>query len=385
MSTDAPARTLEQVAQGAGQRADEIEQLRRLPGDLVDDLVATGVFRTWVPQRYGGQGGDVAALLDAIETVAYHDGATGWCVMIGGTTALLSGFLPPTFAEQIYGPRDAVTGGFAAPAGTARAVDGGLAVSGRWAWGSGTTHCTWIGGGVRIDDEVGQPAPLPDGTVAPFVFLDPTDVTLLDTWHSMGLRGTGSTDYEVDGAFVPSGRWVTVSPQPTPVVDEPLYRFSLLGALALGVASVAVGLARRAIDELVVMGTKRPAGSSRSLAERPVVQAGLAAAEADVRAARALLRATLEESWRTACAGDALRDEQKGALRLAATHAVARCTAAVDACHLAAGGAAAYTSSPLQRIFRDVHVASQHAMVAPRTLEPLGRAAFGLPVDAAQW
>ena len=79
-----PARTLEQVAQAAGRRTDEIEQLRRLPRDLVDDLVATGVFRTWVPQRYGGAGGDVAALLDAIETVDYHDGATGCCVMIGG-------------------------------------------------------------------------------------------------------------------------------------------------------------------------------------------------------------------------------------------------------------------------------------------------------------
>ena len=377
--------TLERVAREAGDRAAEIESLRRLPRDLVDRLASTGVFRTWVPAHYGGVAGDVAALLDAIELVAFHDGATGWCVMIGGTTALVSGFLPPAFTEEIYGPADAVTGGFAMPAGTAVPVDGGLRVTGRWAWGSGTTHCTWIGGGVRVVDGSGAPAPLPDGTAAPFVFFDRRDVELLDTWHTMGLRGTGSGDYRVDGAFVPHGRWVSVAPQPEPVVDEPLYRFSFLGALAAGVASVAIGLARRALAELVALGKKQPSGSSRALAERPAVQAQLADAEASVRGARALLRETVDECWSAARERGGLSDEQKRLLRLAATHAVMRCTAAVDTCHAAGGGTAVYEASALQRVFRDAHVASQHAMVAPRTLESLGRAAFGLPTSAAQW
>lgn len=374
---------LEAVAQRAGARAAEIENLRRLPADVVAELAGTGVFKLFVPAQYGGAQATLTDGLRAIESVAYHDGSTGWCVMIAITTGLTAGFLPSEYAAQIYGPADAVTGGFAMPAGRATAVDGGVRVSGRWSWGSGTDHCTWITGGVRVVDDYDQPAMLGDGARFPVMFFEREQVELLDTWHVAGLRGTASGDYTVTDAFVPDGRWIDLA-SPQPEVDHPLYRVSFLGALAVGVSAVAVGLGRRAIDELVGLAAKVPTGSSRSLAERPVVQAQIAAADAAVRSARAFLHAASDECWAAAADGRPITTELRHAMRLAATDAVQRCARAVDLCYHAGGGSSIFESHPLQRVFRDTHVATQHGMVAERVYETLGRITFGLPTDLAQ-
>jgi alkylation response protein AidB-like acyl-CoA dehydrogenase len=339
----AGVQTLGDVAVAASRRASEIEAARRLPADLVEALAVTGVFKLWVPAVYGGAQAHLCDGLDAIEEVAYHDGSTGWCVMIATTTGLCAGFLPPAHATAIYGPSDVITGGFAMPAGTATPSAGGLRVDGRWSWGSGTDHCTSICGGVRLVDS--------DPPRTPVVFFDIADVELIDTWHVAGLKGTASGDYAVRGAFVPEGRWVEFGGEP--VVDDPLYRVSFLGALAIGVAAVVVGLGRRAIDELLGMAAKIPAGSSRSLAERPVVQAQLATADAAVRSARAFLHAAAEECWAAATAGHPVTGELRRLMRLAATDAVMRCAGAVDVCYHAAGGSAVFETHPLQRVFRD--------------------------------
>jgi alkylation response protein AidB-like acyl-CoA dehydrogenase len=334
------------------------------------DLAATGLCRAMAPAELGAAELPVADVVDAVERLAYHDGATGWCGMIACTTSLLGGHLPTEWAETIYGDPAAVTGGFAAPVGRAEPTEGGMVVSGRWQWGSGTHHCTWIGGGCRVADG------------AAFVFFSPDQVTLLDTWYVAGLRGTGSTDYEVTDAFVPAGRWVTIGGPP--VVDRQLYRFPFFGALALGVAAVALGLARRAYDELVTLAaTKTPAQSTRTLAERAVVQTQVAEAEAARRSARLLVDDAVGGAWTAAASGD-ITGEQRRLLRLAATNATLQAAHAVDLCYHAGGGTAVYEDSPLQRVFRDVHVATQHAMVAPRTYEVVGRAALGLPTDLSQ-
>jgi alkylation response protein AidB-like acyl-CoA dehydrogenase len=365
-----PLGGFDEVGREAEALAPETDRLRRLPDPIAKGLVDTGIFRACVPARYGGAEAHLNELLDAVEGLAYHDGATAWCAMIGATTGLTAGFLPPEFAEQIYGDPTSVTGGYALPAGTGRRVDGGLVVDGRWSWGSGTYHCTWIGGGCRVDD----------GT-APFVFFERDQVDLLDTWHVVGLRGTGSTDYAVADAFVPEGRWVQLGRTPA-VVDGPLYRFPFLGALALGVCAVGLGLARRAQDELVELaGGKRPAQSSRTLAERPVVQAQVARAEAARRAAAAFVREVVAEAWDAAATGDALTTEHARLLRLAATDATWRAADAVDLAYHAGGGSSIHETSLLQRLFRDMHVVTQHGMVAERTYEPLGRIALGLPTD----
>ena len=358
---------VEPVGLEASARAGEIESLRRLPDDIARALVETGLFRAWVPARYGGGETDALTVLDAIEALSFHDGATGWCAMIGATTSLTAAFLPAEFAQQIYGDPSAVTGGFAMPAARGEPVEGGIVVNGRWQWGSGTSHCTWIGGGCIVGDS------------APFVFFERDQVELLDTWHVAGLKGTGSTDYAVADQFVPEGRWVHVLAA-EPVVDGPLYRMPFMGLLSLGVCMVGLGLARRAQHELVELaGGKRPMGSGKTLAERQVVQAEVARAEAAWRSARAFVREVVDEAEQVG-----VTDEMRRRLRLAATDAMWRSAQAVDRMYSAGGGSSIHESHPLQRVFRDVHVATQHGMVAERTYEPVGRMALGLPTDARQ-
>ena len=374
--------TVDELGRRADALAAETEALRRLPDELAVGLRAIGFGRAFAPAEVGGGEWTVADAVDAVERLAWFDGATAWCGMIAATTSLIGGHLDEHWAETVYGDPDAHTGGFAAPVGRARADGDDLVVSGRWQWGSGTHHCTWVGGGALVVDEAGQPAALPDGTLAPFVLFSPDEVTFHDTWHVAGLKGTGSGDYSVADLRVPAGRWVQVGGPAR--IDRPLYRFSFFGALAVGVAAVGLGLARRAVDELVdLAGTKRPQGSSKTLAERAVVQADLAGADAARRAARHLLDRAVADAWAAAEMGRA-DDSTKVSLRQAATHAMTTAARTVDTCYTAAGGAAVYETSPLQRVLRDVHVATQHAMVAPRTMEVVGRARLGLPTDLRQ-
>ncbi len=364
----------------AADHAESSERARSLHHEVVASLTDAGLFRIWVPVAYGGSGATIAEGIDALTEVGRADGAAGWCAMISSTTALAAYRVRPDWAEKIFADPHGCYGGYGMPAGTATLVDGGLEVSGQWAWGSGIDHCSWIGGGVHVVDGAGNRSAASDGATTPFVFFDPADVTLLDTWHVSGLKGTGSSDYSVSKAFVPDGRWAQFIGGPTHA-EGPASRFSFFGALACGVASIAIGLGHHAIDELIALGAKLPSGSSKSLAERTAVQAELAQAKGAVAQARSYLLEVADHAWTHAAAGPEFHDDLTVELRLAASAAVKRSAEAVDLCYHAGGGAAVYNSSPLQRIFRDIHVATQHAMVASRTFEPLGRYHFGLPTS----
>ena len=251
----------------ADARAQATEAAGLLDPSVFDALVDCGALRQWATPAVGGAGATVTSVLDVIEQFSRADGATGWCVMIANTTALTSYRLREPWASTIFADPAACTGGYGMPVGTAVPVDGGLEVTGRWAWGSGTDHCTWIGGGVRVVDADGQPTRASDGASTPFVFFAPDEVELLDTWHVAGMKGTASTDYQVTKALVPDGRWVQLVGT-EPVAPGPLGQFPFFGALAAGVAACLVGLAQRAVDELLALATKTSMGSSRTLAER---------------------------------------------------------------------------------------------------------------------
>lgn len=223
-----------------------------------------------------------------------------------------------------------------------------------------------------------------DGAVPPRMMLLPAhEVEIVDTWDTAGLRGTGSHDIVVQRRFVPTSRSVSLVADP-PLADGALYRFPVFGLLALGIAGVALGVARAAVDELIRLAAeKRPSDGRRTLAERGVVQAEVARTEAAIGAARAYLFEQVAAAWDEARRGNAIPTARRTRLRLAATHAVGSAAAAVDAMYAAGGGTAIYAASPLQRCFRDVHTAAAHAMVAPATLELAGRLLLGLPTDTA--
>ena len=364
-------------------RAADTEAQRRLPVDLAAELAAAGLFRMLVPQSLGGAEVDVATLFTTLEQLGRADAATGWCVMIGGTTALISAWLPDDHAREIWADPNVITGGVFAPMGRATVESTDYVVSGRWAWGSGSANCSWLLGGAIIM-EGGEMRRLPTG--APdhrMMVMRRREVELIDTWDALGLRGTGSGDLAAKDVRVPQGRSVSFIAD-TPRETGPLYRFAPFGLLALGIAAVASGNALGALDNLKALAVaKKGQGSSRSLAERGVVQADFAVAQADLDAARALVHAEIASAWDQVVAGDTLDLPARARLRLAATRLTQVSARVAAKMHELAGGPSVYASHPLNRRFRDAHVATQHVMVAPPTLELAGRVLLGLPADAA--
>ena len=364
-------------------RAADTESQRRMPADLAAELAQAGLFRMLVPQSLGGAETDVATLFTTLEQLGRADAATGWCVMIGGTTALISAWLPMEHAREIWADPGVITGGVFAPMGRA-VVDGAdHVVSGRWAWGSGSANCSWLLGGAVIM-EGSEMRRLPNG--APdhrMMVMRRAEVELIDTWDALGMRGTGSGDLAAKDVRVPQGRSVSFITD-TPRETGPLYRFAPFGLLALGIAAVASGNALGALDDLKTLAVaKKGQGSSRSLAERGVVQADFAVAQADLDAARALVHAEIAAAWERVVAGDTPDLPSRARLRLAATRLTQVSARVAAKMHELAGGTSVYASHPLNRRFRDAHVATQHVMVAPPTLELAGRVLLGLPVDAS--
>ena len=364
-------------------RAADTEAQRRLPADLAAELAEAGLFRLLVPQSLGGAEVDVATLFNTLEQLGRADAATGWCVMIGGTTALISAWLPLEHAREIWADPGVITGGVFAPMGRATVDGENYLVSGRWAWGSGSANCSWLLGGAVII-EGGEMRRLPNG--APdhrMMVMRRHEVELIDTWDALGMRGTGSGDLAAKDVRVPQGRSVSFITD-TPCETGPLYRFAPFGLLALGIAAVASGNALGALDDLKALAVaKKGQGSSRSLAERGVVQADFAVAQADLGAARALVHAEIAAAWDRVVAGDTLDLLARARLRLAATRLTQVSARVAAKMHELAGGTSVYASHPLNRRFRDAHVATQHVMVAPPTLELAGRVLLGLPVDAS--
>ena len=363
------------IGKDAEARRPEIEQLQNLPSDLVDRLKESGLLRLWISERDGGLESDLKSLTQAVQTLAYYEGSTSWVAMVTGTGSLISGYLESEAGLKIFGRPDAMSGGWAAPAGRAKKVDGGLIVSGRWGWGSGTTHCTTVAGGIMLAPST------PDGKPsAGLALFDPKDVTWHDNWQVNGLHGTASGDYEVTDLFVPDGHWIPF-PVTKPVVDRPLYRVSFFGALAAGVASTGLGLAQRALDEIKQLGlTKKPAMARKTLSEKEIVRYQLAEIESRFLAAEAFLNRAIDLNWEEAQHGFPSAST-KAQLRMAATHAVKEAAAVVDWAYKIGGGSTIWNGVKLQELQRDMNVVTQHGLIAPSNFELLGKVQFNLPVN----
>ena len=379
-----PVEAARRLAATAAELAPEAEQRRQLAEPLVKALGEAGLFGLCVPAAAGGLEAHPGTLTAAVQALAAGDAAAAWCVAVGATSGLLTGYLPEESARAVHsGPATMIAGVFA-PRGHATAEKDGYRVSGRWPFASGCRHADWLMGGCVADDG-GTPRMLPNGMPDVRLVLAPaTTFTIHDTWHVLGLRATGSHDIELSGAHVPSELSASVFTDP-PVQTGPLYAFPLFGLLAVAISSVCLGIGRGALDDLVaIAGGKVPAGGRRTLAERTTVQAEFARAEAALRGARALLDESVGEAWECAVGTRSVDERCRAGLRLAATHAATAGLQATETAYRLAGGTAIYDSSPLQRRLRDVNAAVQHMLVAPATWELTGRLLLGLPTDATQ-
>jgi alkylation response protein AidB-like acyl-CoA dehydrogenase len=379
-----PVEAARALAPRAAELAAEAERERRLSAGFSTELAEAGLYRLCVPASLGGGEAPPAELLGAVEALAEGDAAAGWCVAVCATAGMLAAYLDESSAGEVYGDPANVVGGVFAPSGRAPASGETLSVSGRWRFASNVGNCNWLMGGCIVFDG-DRPRRLDGGRPDIRLALMPaSDVEVIDTWSVSGLRATGSHDIIVEGLAVPAARSASLISE-APRESGPLYAFPPFGLLAASIAAVALGIARAALGDLSQLaGVKTPTLSTRKLAERPATQAGVARAEAGVRAARSLLFAAVAEAWDAANSGGEIPIELRAGLRLASTNAVEAAAAAVDAAYTLGGGSVIYETSPLQRRFRDVHAATQHMLVAPATWELSGRSLLGLEFDSSQ-
>jgi indole-3-acetate monooxygenase len=355
------------------------ERERALPAALLEELRATGLMRAGVPAALGALEAPPATTLRGAEVIARGDASAGWCVSIAATSSLLSAYLPEDGAMEIFSDPEVIAAGVWAPRGKATAVEGGVRVSGRWSFCSGISHSRWLFAGCVLDGgAAGSSQP-----VLRVAAMPTTELEILDTWHTGGLRGTGSHDAVADDLFVPHEHLLSLMDGPR--VNAPLYRFPVFGFFALSIAAAALGNARGTIDDLLELATAKVGlGSSRTIAERPATQAAVGEAEAALRAARAFYYEAIEQAWEAAQRNAPVSESLRLGLRLAATHAVRTSAEVARAMYDLGGGSAIYEDSPLQRRFRDAHTATAHFQVNPAIWELTGRVLLGVPTRTEQ-
>jgi alkylation response protein AidB-like acyl-CoA dehydrogenase len=385
VTTNAWLDTARTLAPTIEQHRDQSERERRMARPIFDAIRETQIIEMLVPSTFEGAQANYDTYLRVVEEISRHDGSAGWNVMIWAGGGLFADYLSEETAQQIFGNHQrCVIGGAVNPTGRATPVQGGLNVTGRWSFASGCQYTTWLIAGCIVMDGA-SPRLLSNGTPdVQAVLLPASDCEIVDTWHTAGLRGTGSHDFQIDDAFVPTERTIPLSaffvgPALRPGTS---HRTPFYDLASPQIAVVGLGIARDAIESLKSLAsTKTPAIGTTPIASLHSVQQRVGRAEGLLRSARAYLYETVREVTLAHHAGAPVRDEDCASLRLAAAHCANSAVEAVDLMFDAAGGTSVYESSRLERCFRDVHMVTHHMMAAPLTVEMVGQYLLGGPLQ----
>jgi indole-3-acetate monooxygenase len=348
----------------------ELAVADRLPEAVHRACLDAGLYRLGLAGELGGLRSPLPDTMSVIEELAYADGSVGWCVTVGNVGASLLAGIDEAQARQIAArpERLSIAGGFP-PVGRARPTDTGHRVSGHWSFASGATSATWLLGGAMV---------APDGP--PLVTFFPADqARVVPNWAVSGLRATGSHDVVAEDIAVPAGRT-------TPLVGGPRWSADPIAAVpffALGtlLGAVPVGIARRALDELLELAaTKTRFGQSTPLLRDQRFQDGFSAVRVQLAAARTYLAERTGEIWREAVAG-AVSPATQASATLSIGLAADAALAAARFAHEAAGTSSIRTDSALSRCLDDITVATRHVAFSPFARGNAARVLLGLPPD----
>jgi alkylation response protein AidB-like acyl-CoA dehydrogenase len=365
--------------------SDEIERGRRLPPGIAAAMKDAGVFGMAMPRLWGGPELDPLTQFRVIEALALAEGSVGWCAMIGSDGGYVTAFLDQDVARAMYPDIGVATGAAGTTTGRAVRVPGGYRVSGRFPFVSGCHHCEWVYLGCIVSE---NDVPRVDGNGVPETrqcLLRLSQCEILDTWHTTGLRGTGSNDIVVHDEFVEEERSFSFQDPKLVKRSGPLYAFPFM-FVAKGSAP-ALGIARHAIDVMIESAVGKPARrytvgerieAPKVLRDDVYVQEAVGRAETLLAAARAYFFHVMGDLWATLVDGRQPTDKQIALFTSAYPHVVGVCVEVVQLVYKAAGGSAVYQKGPLDRCLRDVLTMNQHVVGTLRTYEMAGRLLLGL-------
>jgi alkylation response protein AidB-like acyl-CoA dehydrogenase len=376
---------VDRIAPLIEEHADSAETNRQLSAAVYEAMVQAGLFAMLAPKAYGGLELHPVEAMRVWEAVARIDSAAAWNLVMNQAISGYVAWLPAEGAREIFRDGPATTAGAFNPHGTAVRANGGWRINGRVPFASGCHHAQWLsmpvaemdGEGAKLDPATGQPK-----TFA--AFFPRSAAKILDTWHTVGMRGTGSTDFAVQDLFVPDRLTAPICPldKPAPGFEGPLFRIWPWTAI-LGEATVSVGIAAAAVDQAVrLCKTKTAAYNTVPLREQQLVQFQMGKARSRVEASRdTLYRAAGAAFDETTLSKTRLSSEAKIRLQLAVSFAADACAEAVRHVNDAVGASSIRLGSPFERHFRDVHVLLQHSSKSSARYGSAGRLMFELEND----
>jgi alkylation response protein AidB-like acyl-CoA dehydrogenase len=373
----ARARALEPIIR---EHSEATERERRLARPVLHAMREAGLFRMFTPRALGGLEVDPVTVARVTEEIASFDSAAAWALQAGNTGSWWAGHFPEKGIAELFadGPDLLMAASFSPPH-RAQAVPDGYRLSGRGPLASTIHDSSWLlMTGVVFDGEQARTTSV--GPVVVAVALRTSEVQIVDTWQSLGMRGTDSNDVVAEGVFVPEARSFVVAPvyEPAPQFAGPLYRLPALASTDVIIAPVALAIARGAIGALrEIADRKTPLGSTRTIRHRPAVQFALGDAEGQLRAARLLFYETLHTTWQRALANESPTLEQRADLMLACAHAVRISAHVADLMHRMGGTNGIYQRSRLERHFRDAQTVRQHGFLSEARLETVGQVYLG--------
>lgn len=350
-------------------RAHEFEQQNHVSPDIVRRFKDMGIYRAFVPKRYGGDERSPLDFLLAIEAISEADGSAGWVASFGVCESYLGG-LPLETLEQIWRCPDDIFAGAMFPLQPAAPVDGGYLLNGRWKWASGCVAADRVGVGIRLE----AANPLPHMAVVPAAeaHID------FSSWNAHGMAGSGSFDVVLKDVLVPADRVFERGGALTP--EGPFFRYPTIAIATQVLAVTSLGIAREAMNLVLgsASGRKSPTGAP-NIGDRAYVQAEMARADARLRSSRLFFYDSIESAWEILVRGDDLNAETISLMRLSSTHLTRQCARVTRAAYFLSGMEAADRDNPLSRCFRDVHMPTQHAFMGEITYQNAGAVMFGKP------
>lgn len=349
----------------------EFDQQAYVSQDIIQKLKQLGVYRAFVPKRFGGDEISPRQFCELIERLSMADGSVGWVASFGMSPAYL-GSLPEATLKELYKDSpDIVFAGGIFPPQSAELVDDCFMVNGRWKFSSGCKGADIVGVGIapKKDNETQG---LPRMAVLPA-----HKAKIEMTWDTVGLKGTGSHDLVVENVSVPEA-WTFVRGEPSKL-PEPFFKYPSLSLATQVLTVVGIGVAAAALDEFKKLAPgKASITGGAEIANRPVTQYEFSQAQAEFLAARNWFYQTMDVVWNEILAGRKPAAQQISDMRLSCTHAARVSARVARKMQMLAGMTAIYTNNPFSRFVNDTNVVTQHAFMGDNTLQNAGAMSFGL-------
>jgi len=342
------------------ERAALAEEAREMPPATVADLKAAGSARLFQPARFGGCEAPLISGVDVLSALGRGCGSTAWCMVQHITHNFMLSHWPDEGQHDVWvDPTLLVSGIFIPACGRARPVEGGYVLSGRWPLVSGVNTSDWCLFAAFVDGE-GQ-------DLHRYFALPRSQIEIVDTWRSMGLKGSASNDVIVQDVFVPAHRTLSIAhlkgaASPGNAHNRaPLYRTPSYCIFGVYISAALLGIAEAGL-ELYLDGARRRVAlvSRQKVGGYPTQQVKVAEASAAIAAARCLLAGICDEAGDIAARDGLPSDEQRAKYRAQAAFAGRLAARAVELLWDAGASSSVYSDNPMSRIYRDISVAGRH-------------------------